>query len=229
MPLPEDEASWGDAARDVRHGARRRAAQRAQRLRQRQPDRQDRHEVRGRGRRRPADRRQRLQRGAGRAAGDPPAAAPSASRSATVRVFQSRASTGVRGIALAEGDEVISMSLFDSGKGITTEERDAYLRQSRAARQAENAELRERRGRDDAGGGGDGGCRDAVGRALRRAAGQGGVRAHRRRVGLRQAHLGLRVSRHRPRRQGRRADEPGREAARSWRRSRCWTATRSCW
>lgn len=59
---------------------------------------------------------------------------------ATVRVFQSRASTGVRGIALAEGDEVISMSLFDSGKGITTEERDAYLRQSRALRQAENAE-----------------------------------------------------------------------------------------
>ena len=45
----------------------------------------------------------------------------------------------MRGIALAEGDEVISMSLFDSGKGITTEERDAYLRQSRALRQAENA------------------------------------------------------------------------------------------
>ncbi len=58
---------------------------------------------------------------------------------ATVRVFQSRASTGVRGIALAEGDEVISMSLFDSGKGILTEDRDAYLRQSRALRQAENA------------------------------------------------------------------------------------------
>jgi len=58
---------------------------------------------------------------------------------ATVRVFQSRASTGVRGIALAEGDEVISMSLFDSGKGITTEEREGYLRQSRAQRQAENA------------------------------------------------------------------------------------------
>ena len=59
---------------------------------------------------------------------------------ATVRVFQSRASTGVRGIALAEGDEVISMSLFDNGKGIATEERDAYLRQSRALRQAETAE-----------------------------------------------------------------------------------------
>ena len=59
---------------------------------------------------------------------------------ATVRVFASRNSTGVRGIALAEGDEVISMSLVDSGKGITTEEREGYLRQSRALRQAENAE-----------------------------------------------------------------------------------------
>jgi len=58
---------------------------------------------------------------------------------ATVRVFQSRASTGVRGVALAEGDEVISMSLVDSGKGITTEEREAFLRQSRALRQAETA------------------------------------------------------------------------------------------
>jgi DNA gyrase subunit A len=58
---------------------------------------------------------------------------------ATVRVFASRNSTGVRGIALAEGDEVISMSLVDNGKGITTEDRDAYLRQSRALRQAENA------------------------------------------------------------------------------------------
>jgi DNA gyrase subunit A len=58
---------------------------------------------------------------------------------ATVRVFQSRSSTGVRGIALGDGDEVISMSLVDSGKGITTEEREGYLRQSRAQRQAENA------------------------------------------------------------------------------------------
>jgi DNA gyrase subunit A len=55
-----------------------------------------------------------------------------------VRVFQSRASTGVRGIALADGDEVISMSLVDGGKGIATEERDAYLRQSRALRQLAN-------------------------------------------------------------------------------------------
>ena len=57
-----------------------------------------------------------------------------------VRVFASRNSTGVRGISLAEGDEVISMSLVDGGKGVTSEERDAYLRQSRALRQAENAE-----------------------------------------------------------------------------------------
>jgi DNA gyrase subunit A len=35
---------------------------------------------------------------------------------------------------------VISMSLVDAGKGVTSEERDAYLRQSRALRQAENAE-----------------------------------------------------------------------------------------
>src|SRR6185436_6219585 len=57
---------------------------------------------------------------------------------ATVRVFASRNSTGVRGIALAEGYEVISMSLVDSGKGITAEEREAYSRRSRALRQLEN-------------------------------------------------------------------------------------------
>jgi DNA gyrase subunit A len=57
----------------------------------------------------------------------------------SVRVFSSRNSTGVRGIALADGDEVISMSLVDAGKGVASEERDAYLRQSRAERQAENA------------------------------------------------------------------------------------------
>ncbi|HTR87247.1 MAG TPA: DNA gyrase subunit A [Reyranella sp.] len=55
-----------------------------------------------------------------------------------VRVFASRNSTGVRGIALADGDEVISMSLVDGGKGVTSEERDAYLRQSRALRQLAN-------------------------------------------------------------------------------------------
>ena len=143
---------------------------------------------------------------------------------ATCASSQSRASTGVRGIALAEGDEVISMSLVDGGKGITTEERDAYLRQSRALRQAENAAENAAETAEEeaaAGRGGGGAVDDAVAGALRGAAGQGGVRAHRRLVGLRQAHLGLRVPGDRPRRQGRRADEPRQGRRRSWRRSRC--------
>ncbi|MFD1951115.1 DNA gyrase subunit A [Sphingomonas arantia] len=44
-----------------------------------------------------------------------------------VREFQSRTSTGVRGIALKDGDEVISLSILQ-GFHATTEERDAYLR-----------------------------------------------------------------------------------------------------
>jgi DNA gyrase subunit A len=44
-----------------------------------------------------------------------------------VREFQSRTSTGVRGISLGERDEVISLSIL-GGFDATTEERDAYLR-----------------------------------------------------------------------------------------------------
>jgi len=44
-----------------------------------------------------------------------------------VREFQSRTATGVRGITLKDGDEVISLSILH-GIGTTTEERDAYLR-----------------------------------------------------------------------------------------------------
>ncbi|KQX18111.1 MULTISPECIES: DNA gyrase subunit A [unclassified Sphingomonas] len=44
-----------------------------------------------------------------------------------VREFQSRTSTGVRGILLKDGDEVISLSIL-RGFDATTEERDAYLR-----------------------------------------------------------------------------------------------------
>jgi DNA gyrase subunit A len=44
-----------------------------------------------------------------------------------VREFQSRTSTGVRGITLKGGDEVISLSIL-KGFAATTEERDAYLR-----------------------------------------------------------------------------------------------------
>ena len=210
MPMPEDEASWATLQRDVRHRARRRAPQRAQRLRQRQPERQDRHEVRGRRCRRPADRRRRLQRGAGRAAGDPRRAAPCASRSSTVRVFASRNSTGVRGIALAEGDEVISMSLVDAGKGIA--DRGARRLSAPVARAAPGRERRrERRG----GSGGDGEEEPAAAATLSperfdelQAKEEFVLTVAS--IGLRQAHLGLRVPGHRPRRQGRRADAPAR-------------------
>ena len=47
--------------------------------------------------------------------------------STAVREFQSRTSTGVRGISLKSGDEVISLSIL-GGFDATTEERDAYLR-----------------------------------------------------------------------------------------------------
>ncbi|HWJ71787.1 MAG TPA: DNA gyrase subunit A [Kaistia sp.] len=57
-----------------------------------------------------------------------------------VRVFKGRDSTGVRGIALAEGDSVISMAIlhhFDA----TGDERSAYLKMSRAVRgEAESEE-----------------------------------------------------------------------------------------
>ncbi|MCW3836869.1 DNA gyrase subunit A [Sphingomonas canadensis] len=47
--------------------------------------------------------------------------------STDVREFQSRASTGVRGISLGQGDEVISLSVL-RGFDASTEERDAYLK-----------------------------------------------------------------------------------------------------
>jgi len=55
-----------------------------------------------------------------------------------VRVFASRASTGVRGMNLAAGDEVISMSMLRH-TDYTTEERYAYLKRSKAERGGEEA------------------------------------------------------------------------------------------
>jgi DNA gyrase subunit A len=52
-----------------------------------------------------------------------------------VRVFASRDSTGVRGIRLTEGNEVISMAILRS-VAATPDERVAYLKQSRAALRA---------------------------------------------------------------------------------------------
>ncbi len=48
-----------------------------------------------------------------------------------VRVFSGRTSTGVRGIRLAEGDEVISMSMLRHAE-FAVEERDAYSRMAKA-------------------------------------------------------------------------------------------------
>jgi DNA gyrase subunit A len=52
-----------------------------------------------------------------------------------VRVFKGRESTGVRGIKLAPGDEVVSLTLLRHSDATTAEAR-AYLKQSTAARRA---------------------------------------------------------------------------------------------
>ncbi|MBV9571827.1 MAG: DNA gyrase subunit A [Alphaproteobacteria bacterium] len=56
-----------------------------------------------------------------------------------LRVFASRASTGVRGIKLANGDEIVSLSLLRHSDGTTAEAR-AYLKQANAARRAATGE-----------------------------------------------------------------------------------------
>ncbi|MGQ0742211.1 MAG: DNA gyrase subunit A [Alphaproteobacteria bacterium] len=52
-----------------------------------------------------------------------------------IRVFKGRESTGVRGIKLAKGDEVVSLSLLNHSDATTAEAR-AYLKQASAARRA---------------------------------------------------------------------------------------------
>jgi len=56
-----------------------------------------------------------------------------------VRVFKGRDSTGVRGIKLAAGDEVVSLSLLYHSDATSAEAR-AYLKQASAARRAESGE-----------------------------------------------------------------------------------------
>jgi len=58
---------------------------------------------------------------------------------ADVRVFKGRDSTGVRGIKLAPGDEVVSLSLLYHADATSAEAR-AYLKQASAARRAESGE-----------------------------------------------------------------------------------------
>src|SRR5262245_33470975 len=59
-----------------------------------------------------------------------------------VRVFKGRDSTGVRGIRLDEGDEVISMAILRHVDA-TPGEREAYIKQSLAMRRAQDAEAAE--------------------------------------------------------------------------------------
>jgi DNA gyrase subunit A len=62
-----------------------------------------------------------------------------------VRVFAGRASTGVRGIKLDEGDEVVSMSVLHH-IDVETEERDAYLRYAAAKRRSVGEDVEEESG-----------------------------------------------------------------------------------
>jgi DNA gyrase subunit A len=57
----------------------------------------------------------------------------------SVRVFRSRTSEGVRGMDLAEGDRVISMSVLDHVE-LSIEERDAFLRYDSARRRQDGFE-----------------------------------------------------------------------------------------
>ena len=59
-----------------------------------------------------------------------------------VRVFQGRTSMGVRGINLAEGDKVISMSILRH-LDASAEERVAYLKRASAVRRGSNGEAEE--------------------------------------------------------------------------------------
>ncbi|MBL4612880.1 MAG: hypothetical protein JKY91_03975, partial [Emcibacter sp.] len=59
-----------------------------------------------------------------------------------VRLFKGRNSDGVRGIRLAEGDEVVSMSILHNVDA-STDERGAYLKYVAATRRGENPEVPE--------------------------------------------------------------------------------------
>jgi DNA gyrase subunit A len=59
-----------------------------------------------------------------------------------IRVFKGRESTGVRGIKLSEGDEVVSVALL-AGSDTTVAEARAFLRQASAARKAQDEMLAE--------------------------------------------------------------------------------------
>ena len=120
-----------------------------------------------------------------------------------VRVFKGRNSTGVRGVRLAEGDEVVSMAIIRHFEA-TSDERAAYLKMRRAVAGApeEEAEDRGRRGGDR--------LRELRPRPapLRRDVGGRGSAAHHHRQRRRQALVPPRLSGARPRRPRRGRDGP---------------------
>ena len=65
-----------------------------------------------------------------------------------VRVFQGRTSMGVRGIALADGDKLISLSILRHVE-VSAEERAAYLKRANAVRRGTNGEAEENGGNGD--------------------------------------------------------------------------------
>ncbi len=69
-----------------------------------------------------------------------------------VRIFSGRTSTGVRGIRLADDDQVISLSLLNHSEA-TSEERDEFMKASAAARRLQSSDYtddEERRAADQA-------------------------------------------------------------------------------
>ena len=126
-----------------------------------------------------------------------------------VRVFTGRTSMGVRGIALAENDTLISLSILRHVE-TTSDERSAYLKMRRAVAGETGAEEPA-----DAEGEETSGSLQLSPGTLCRDVGAGAGRAHRVRQRLRQAHLVLRIPHHRPRRQRHRRDvgqQPQRQA-----------------
>ena len=141
-----------------------------------------------------------------------------------VRVFTGRTSMGVRGIALAENDTLISLAILRHVE-TTSDERSAYLKMRRAvAGETAAEEPVDAEGEESSGA-----IQLSLG-ALCRDVGAGAGRADGLRQRLRQAHLVLRVPHHRPRRQRHRRDVASTTATASWWRHSPWsTAIRSCW
>lgn len=57
-----------------------------------------------------------------------------------IRVFKSRDSVGVRAMKLAQGDNVVSMSILGGGADVTSEERSSYLKRANQLRRAQGDE-----------------------------------------------------------------------------------------